>query len=233
MTADGASSTASAYSSSAGSVPLKVVVLGGSRFDKHPQLDNNSRYLVVYPSLSSVATHLLAAQAAAASRPTQPKMLTPPYHFGIVSAPLGPNSTSNHILYRGSFPAARNASFLRRLGIKTLVCLRKKPLKDDEPLAVWAAKRGIDVQWVKAEKMTEERLGMERQEVSDVLKVSYFDDSESATLAHACTLLDPAQPIGLPDLHCRRRWDLAHDPRRRGSSQASRLAPGLHRERDI
>ncbi|KAL1409096.1 hypothetical protein Q8F55_005920 [Vanrija albida] len=98
-------------------------------------------------------------------------MLTPPYHFSIVSAPLGPSSTSNHILYRGSFPAARNASFLRRLGIKTLVCLRKKPLKDDEPLAVWAVKRGIDVQWVKAEKMTEEKLGMERQEVGDVLKI--------------------------------------------------------------
>lgn len=99
-------------------------------------------------------------------------MLTPPYHFSIVAAPITPDDDCTQILYRGSLPAARNAPFLRRLGIRTLVYLRKKPLKEDEPLVSWAAKQGIDLQWVRAEKMDEEGLGMEREHVTDVLKVS-------------------------------------------------------------
>jgi hypothetical protein len=50
--------------------------------------------------------------------------------------------------------------------------MRKKPLKDDDPLRVWAGKRGMDVKWVKAEKMGEETLGMDQPEVGEVLQVS-------------------------------------------------------------
>jgi hypothetical protein len=98
-------------------------------------------------------------------------MLTPPYHFSIVAAPISPDDDCAQILYRGSIPAARNAPFLRRLGIRTLVYLRKKAYKDDEPLVTWTQKQGIDLQWVKAEKMEEEALGMEREHVTEVLKV--------------------------------------------------------------
>lgn len=61
---------------------------------------------------------------------------------------------------------------MRRLGIKTLVCLRKKPLKDEDAVVRWSKRRGIDVKWVKAETMGEETLGMERPEVGEVLQVS-------------------------------------------------------------
>ncbi|BEJ16803.1 hypothetical protein CspHIS471_0602040 [Cutaneotrichosporon sp. HIS471] len=98
-------------------------------------------------------------------------MLTPPYHFSIVAAPIAPDGEHAQILYRGSIPAARNASFLRRLGIRTLVYLRKKEYKEDDPLVVWAGKQGIDLRWVKAEKMEEETLGMEPEHVTDVLKI--------------------------------------------------------------
>lgn len=108
------------------------------------------------------------------------RTLTPPYHFGIVAAPVAGGATTtdsqsqsqSQILYRGAFPAARNAPFLNRLGIKTLVCLRKKPWTDEDPVTGWARRKGIDVQWIKAERMGEETLGMERDEVNDVLKVS-------------------------------------------------------------
>lgn len=98
-------------------------------------------------------------------------MITPPYHFSTVAAPIGPEVESSQILYRGSIPAARNASFLRRLGIRTLIYLRKKEYKQDDPLVVWAGKQCIDLRWVKAEKMEEEALGMEPEHVTDVLKV--------------------------------------------------------------
>lgn len=103
-------------------------------------------------------------------------MLTPPYHFSIVAAPINPDDDCTQILYRGSIPVARNASFLRRLGIRTLVYLRKKALKDDDPLVQWAAKHAIDLLWVQAEKMEEEGLGMDREHVTGVLKVSVAPD---------------------------------------------------------
>ncbi|KAK8864395.1 hypothetical protein IAR55_001643 [Kwoniella newhampshirensis] len=100
-------------------------------------------------------------------------MLTPPYHFSIVASPSLPTSTSDEpeTLYRGSLPAQRNLSFVKRLRLKTLVVLKKKALKDEDPLNVWATKRGVDVKWFKAEEMEEEKLGMGRNEVGEVLKI--------------------------------------------------------------
>lgn len=115
--------------------------------------------------------------------------LTPPYHFSIVASPLSPPpppppnlSTSTpasptppppckEILYRGSIPVARNYRFVNRLRLKTLVYLGKKPIKQDDPLCAWAGRRGIDLKWVKAEKMTEEKLGMGKVEVGEVLRI--------------------------------------------------------------
>ncbi|WRT66363.1 uncharacterized protein IL334_003318 [Kwoniella shivajii] len=107
-------------------------------------------------------------------------MLTPPYHFSIVASPCPSpspilSSSSSHvtseILYRGSLPLPRNQSFIRRLNLKTLVVLRKKQLKEDDPLLKWTRKRGIQVKWVKADEMSEEKLGMGKNEVSEVLKI--------------------------------------------------------------
>ncbi|WWD17309.1 hypothetical protein CI109_101749 [Kwoniella shandongensis] len=101
-------------------------------------------------------------------------MLTPPYHFSIVTVPslLNPSTNAEHeILYRGSLPAQRNLSFVRRLRLKTIVVLRKKALKEDDPFIVWAKKRGVDVRWIKAEEMGEEKLGMGKNEVGEVLKI--------------------------------------------------------------
>ncbi|WVR07043.1 hypothetical protein IAU60_004082 [Kwoniella sp. DSM 27419] len=106
-------------------------------------------------------------------------MLTPPYHFSTVAAPHTPwidlaggaRSLTPEILYRGSLPASRNLTFVKRLGIRTLVVLRKKQLKDDDPLIKWTQKRGIDLRWIKAEAMGEEKLGMGKGEVGEVLKI--------------------------------------------------------------
>lgn len=108
-------------------------------------------------------------------------MLTPPYHFSIVASSLLPSthdasstdtSRPSETLYRGSIPAARNLPFLKRLGLRTIVLLRKKPLKEHDVLLRWAKRHGVDVRWVKAEGMGEENLGMGRIEVGEVLKVS-------------------------------------------------------------
>lgn len=101
------------------------------------------------------------------------RVLTPPYHCAIVACPLPSDgeAAASQILYRGSIPAARNATFVRRLGIQTLVCMRKKPFRDTDPFPQWAAKNGITVIWIKADKMGEEALGMDRDQVTDVLKV--------------------------------------------------------------
>ncbi|KAK4683888.1 hypothetical protein P7C73_g6324, partial [Tremellales sp. Uapishka_1] len=94
-------------------------------------------------------------------------MLTPPFHFTIVSS----SAPSTDTLYRGSLPCRRNLTFLRRLRLKTVVCLRKKPLKDEDEFLRWTMKRGIHVRWIKAESMGEENLGMGRTEVGEVLKI--------------------------------------------------------------
>lgn len=109
-------------------------------------------------------------------------MLTAPYHFGIVACPAArksqplsdgePDDSHSDILYRGSIPAARNLPFVRRLGLKTIVVCKKKPLGETEVLIRWAAKHGVEVKWIKADIMTEESLGMGRSEVSELLKVS-------------------------------------------------------------
>lgn len=104
-------------------------------------------------------------------------MLTPPYHFSIVACPTptyaqdDPSSPAQ-ILYRGSIPATRNLSFLKRLGLKTVIYCRKKEHKEDDVFARWSRKRGIDLRWVKAEGMSEEKLGLGKNEISDILKVS-------------------------------------------------------------
>ncbi|WVQ99408.1 hypothetical protein IAU59_006541 [Kwoniella sp. CBS 9459] len=90
------------------------------------------------------------------------------------------------ILYRGSIPAQRNLSFLRRLRLRTLIYLKKKELKDDQDdLVRWAKKRGVRLKWVRAESMGEERLGMGKNEVGEVLK----------------TILDPSSyPLYIADI---------------------------------
>lgn len=136
------------------------------------------------------------------SPPLQVKMLTPPFHFAIPACPpISPSGPFNNIaspsdgcsgpvinlsleddppsrpassciLYRGAIPAARNIPFIRRLRIKTVVALTPF-LPDKCPLSRWAQKDGADVRWVKADKMGEEKLGMGKSEVSEVLKVSF------------------------------------------------------------
>lgn len=52
-----------------------------------------------------------------------------------------------------------------------MIYCRKKELKKDDPLVRWSKKRGSDLRWVKAEGMSEEKLGMGKNEIGDVLKV--------------------------------------------------------------
>lgn len=102
--------------------------------------------------------------------------LTPPYHFSIVACPpylpFGDVDKPSEILYRGSIPAVRNFPFLKRLRLRSLICLQKKPLGEGDALVRWAAKHKVEILWIRAEKMTEESLGMGRTQVGDVLKVS-------------------------------------------------------------
>ncbi|OCF60606.1 hypothetical protein L486_00241 [Kwoniella mangroviensis CBS 10435] len=98
-------------------------------------------------------------------------MLTPPYHFSIVASPSSLTSNGPEILYRGSIPAPRNKSFIKRLNLRTIVVLRKKALKEDDPLVIWSRRRGIQIKWIKAEEMGEEKLGMGKNEVLEVLKI--------------------------------------------------------------
>lgn len=99
-------------------------------------------------------------------------MFTPPYHFSIVATPSLINPYPTEILYRGSIPAARNLTSLRRLHLRTLVYLRKKELKDDDALREWAKREKVELRWVKVEEMGEESLGMGRMELGEVLKVN-------------------------------------------------------------
>ncbi|EIW70663.1 hypothetical protein TREMEDRAFT_61171 [Tremella mesenterica DSM 1558] len=75
------------------------------------------------------------------------------------------------ILYRGSIPVRRNFRFLNRLKIKTLLVLREKPLKEQHECSLWSKRNGVVVIWIKAEQAGEERLGIGKKEVEDVLKV--------------------------------------------------------------
>ena len=105
-------------------------------------------------------------------------MLTPPYHWSIVAAPLhAPTAatqppTQTEILYRGSIPSARNLAFLKPLGIRTIVYLQKTPIDDGDGLVRWAQRRKVELKWIKAEEMSEEKLGIGKAEMSDVLRVS-------------------------------------------------------------
>jgi hypothetical protein len=104
-------------------------------------------------------------------------MLTPPYHFSVVACPAitqvqDDPKTPAQILYRGSIPATRNLPFLKRLGLKTVIYCKKKELKQDDVFCRWSRKRKIDLRWIKAEGMGEEKLGVGKNEISDVLKVS-------------------------------------------------------------
>lgn len=53
-----------------------------------------------------------------------------------------------------------------------MIYCRKKELKEDDVFSRWSRKRGVDLKWIKAEGMGEEKLGLGKNEISDVLKVS-------------------------------------------------------------
>ena len=53
-----------------------------------------------------------------------------------------------------------------------MIYCKKKELKKDDVFSSWSRKREIDLRWVKAEGMGEEKLGLGKNEISDVLKVS-------------------------------------------------------------
>lgn len=65
----------------------------------------------------------------------------------------------------------RNLPFIRRLNLKTVIILAKKPLKDDDDFSVFARKCDIGVRSIKVDKMGEETLGMGKTEIGQVLKV--------------------------------------------------------------
>lgn len=111
-------------------------------------------------------------------------MLTPPYHFSVVAAPLTVTSKSwnDEILYRGSIPVARNLPFMKRLDLKTLVVIQKKPLKEGDVMIRWAENHDVDIKWIKADTMGEESLGMGKTEVGEVLKVGDFEIRSKTTL---------------------------------------------------
>ena len=124
-------------------------------------------------------------------------MLTPPLHYSIVACPLTPSSNADEVLYRGCIPVRRNIAFLDRLRIRTLLYLRKKELGQDDPMSVWAALRGVDLRWVKAERMSEEKLGMGKSEVGEVMRtildrsayplyIADIDGISHTTLVVAC-----------------------------------------------
>ncbi|WVO16284.1 hypothetical protein L204_103959 [Cryptococcus depauperatus] len=122
-------------------------------------------------------------------------MISPPYHFNIASCPS--SSTSAEILYRGAIPAERNLAFVSRLGLKTIILLRKKALKSDEALSLWAKREGVSVVWIEAEEMGDEKLGIGKADVGQVLKlvlnptlyplyIADVDGKSHTTLVIAC-----------------------------------------------
>lgn len=97
-------------------------------------------------------------------------MLTPPFHFSIVACPLNTGSP-NEILYRGATPAQRNFSHLARLRLKTIVYIRHNALDHHAPLSTWAEGRNVKLHWVKGDEMTEEKLGIGRTEIGEIIKI--------------------------------------------------------------
>lgn len=132
-------------------------------------------------------------------------MITTPYHFSIVACPYtsSDHAREREILYRGSIPAARNLPFVRRLGLRTIVYLRKKELKADDALLRWAKKCGVEMRWFKVEAMGEESLGMGKTEVGEVLKVSSKATSILMYLiepSHQIILNPSAYPLYIADI---------------------------------
>lgn len=95
------------------------------------------------------------------------RMVTPPKHLAIAAA-LPPHRDT---LYRAAIPAPANLPFLPRLPLATLLLLRPAPLPADHHLRAWARQHGVRVEWVRADEMDEEKLGMGRTEVALALKV--------------------------------------------------------------
>ena len=156
-------------------------------------------------------------------------MLTPPYHFSIVACPTTPQvsddpKTPSQILYRGSIPAIRNLPFLKRLGLKTVIYCRKKEITDDDILVRWSQKRGIDLRWIKAEGMGEEKLGLGKNEISDVLKVSLVFVGGTGLMT------DYTESSELPIVYRRPRWDITYNTDHRLSTEITRMAPRLHHQ---
>ena len=168
-------------------------------------------------------------------------MLTPPYHFSVVAAPLqvpvastsalkldSPvHDLADEILYRGAIPAVRNFSFLRQKKLKTVVCIRDAPLDGHDERTIFFRTVGADVRWIKASPMTEEKLGLGRTEVSEVLKVgarlSHSSDGDLIYLATA-----HAGSFTLSTVHCRSRWEVTYHPRGRLPSETPRMAYDEH-----
>jgi hypothetical protein len=160
-------------------------------------------------------------------------MLTPPHHFSIVACPAVSQVQDDlnapaQILYRGSIPATRNLPFLKRLGLKTVVYCKKKELKSDDVLVRWSRKREIDLKWCKAEEMGEEKLGVGKNEISDVLKVG----SQCCRKVHVDEI-DHIEPSFLSTLHRRFRWYIAYDINYRLSTSTTRVASRFHHQRDL
>ncbi|ORX36687.1 tyrosine phosphatase family-domain-containing protein [Kockovaella imperatae] len=109
--------------------------------------------------------------------------LTPPYYFSIVAScltfpPPPIQSSSNQapdpfteVLYRGSIPLERNLSFVQQKRIKTLVYLSADEVTSALPLGSWAKNNGVETKWIKADVMGEEKLGIGKTEVGEVLKL--------------------------------------------------------------
>lgn len=131
-------------------------------------------------------------------------MLTPPYHFAIPACPPLPaptytrsitededdndypltNRTEDQVLYRGSIPSVRNLAFVKRLHLRTILCLCPAPVDKSSALGRFAARYGIELRWIKADKMGEEKMGMGKGEVGEALKVINQPDLCVLRLAH-------------------------------------------------
>lgn len=94
-------------------------------------------------------------------------MVTPPKHLAIAAA-LPPHA---HTLYRAALPAPANLPFLPRLPLATILLLRPAPLPPDHHLCTWARQHAVRIEWVTADEMNEQKLGMGRAEVVQALKV--------------------------------------------------------------
>ncbi|OXG30338.1 hypothetical protein C361_00171 [Cryptococcus neoformans Tu259-1] len=95
------------------------------------------------------------------------RMVTPPKHLAIAAA-LPPHA---HTLYRAALPAPANLPFLPRLPLATILLLCPAPLPADHHLCTWARQHAVRIEWVAADEMNEEKLGMGRAEVVHALKM--------------------------------------------------------------